>query len=278
MAQKTTNPNACAHDWQVKPKGRLYCSLCRSSPCPGYNKPDCPTLIPNGQKRCPPCRQRRKEVRRERKNAAQAAFHAAIRAQAAQEGYDLLENRGTAACNITQCDRLVKTAGQSHPLGLCARCLPLAFPEYAAALARIAQIQPPPLPGPEPGPTQDWLARRKSGIPVCPAFRQDGDRCQARPNSRGYCGVHRSQAPETCNLKELKARGWTPARIRQILGEPDLLGTNPIYKTAAPTRLYLTERVQAAEAEQAAASPPPPPGLPAGQKPLLPDFPPTPNS
>ena len=277
MAAKHPNPAACAHNWQAAGKGRLVCAQCHTYACPGYQNEPCSRLTTRGHPYCASCRQRRRAVRQENKAQARAAFAAAVQAQAAQTGYDLLEYSGENACRIPACRRPVKTFLEKHPFGLCSRCLPIAFPEYAAALVRIKSLPKPPRepasrtwtpPPPEPEPE----------LPTCPALRKDGEPCQARPNSRGYCGVHRDQAPETCNLKELKARGWTPARIRQILGEPDLLGTNPIYKTAAPTRLYLKERVQAAEGEQAAASAPPPPGLPAGQKPLLPDFPPTPNS
>ena len=46
----------------------------------------------------------------------------------------------------------------------------------------------------------------------------------------------------------LKARGWTEAMIRDILGEPDVLTDNPHYKTAAPRRLWRLQKVEAAEA------------------------------
>lgn len=70
MPPKKPNPAACAHQWEITRKGRRYCVLCHGTPCPGYDNPACPNLIPNGQKRCRTCRQRRKEVRRERKAAA----------------------------------------------------------------------------------------------------------------------------------------------------------------------------------------------------------------
>ncbi|MEU2285077.1 hypothetical protein ABZ614_24575 [Streptomyces sp. NPDC013178] len=35
--------------------------------------------------------------------------------------------------------------------------------------------------------------------------------------------------------------------VRQLLGEPDLLRANPLFPTAPQTRLYLVERVEAAE-------------------------------
>jgi hypothetical protein len=46
----------------------------------------------------------------------------------------------------------------------------------------------------------------------------------------------------------LKARGWTDSLLRTFLGEPDKLAANPHYSSAgAPMRLYLLERVEAAE-------------------------------
>jgi hypothetical protein len=46
----------------------------------------------------------------------------------------------------------------------------------------------------------------------------------------------------------LRERGWTDAMIREYLGEPDATRPNPRYSSAAPMKLYLTERAQAAEA------------------------------
>jgi hypothetical protein len=45
----------------------------------------------------------------------------------------------------------------------------------------------------------------------------------------------------------LRARGWTAGMVRQLLGEPDLSGVNPRFRSAPQTRLYLVERVEAAE-------------------------------
>ncbi|WP_223190659.1 hypothetical protein [Streptomyces sp. TRM68416] len=45
----------------------------------------------------------------------------------------------------------------------------------------------------------------------------------------------------------LRARGWTPAMMRRLLGEPDLLRTNPVFRSAPRARLYLVARVEAAE-------------------------------
>ncbi|WP_246101061.1 hypothetical protein [Streptomyces cyaneus] len=45
----------------------------------------------------------------------------------------------------------------------------------------------------------------------------------------------------------LRARGWTPGMVRQLLGEPDLLRVNPHFHSAPQTRLYSVERVEATE-------------------------------
>lgn len=53
---------------------------------------------------------------------------------------------------------------------------------------------------------------------------------------------------------ELKERGWTDFLIRKLLGAPDASRPNPRFASAAPMRLYLRERVVAAEqSEQWAA-------------------------
>ena len=49
-------------------------------------------------------------------------------------------------------------------------------------------------------------------------------------------------------------RGWTPTLITRFLGEPDEYFDNPHYRSAAPMRAYLVERVQAAENDPAAAA------------------------
>lgn len=45
----------------------------------------------------------------------------------------------------------------------------------------------------------------------------------------------------------LAERGWTAAAIRRFLGEPDRTVPNPVVRSAAPVRLFSTERVEAAE-------------------------------
>lgn len=44
----------------------------------------------------------------------------------------------------------------------------------------------------------------------------------------------------------LRARGWTPGMVRQLLGKPDLVRSHPHFHLA-PTHLYSVERVEAAE-------------------------------
>ncbi|MGN9760273.1 hypothetical protein [Streptomyces sp. SD31] len=56
------------------------------------------------------------------------------------------------------------------------------------------------------------------------------------------------QPPRThLSAAGLRARGWTPGMVRQLLGEPDLLRANPHFRAAPQTRLYSIERVEAAE-------------------------------
>lgn len=58
-------------------------------------------------------------------------------------------------------------------------------------------------------------------------------------------------APPHLGTVALRERGWTPALIRDLLGEPDKLARNPYYRSAAPMRLYAAPRVEAAEASPA---------------------------
>jgi hypothetical protein len=48
----------------------------------------------------------------------------------------------------------------------------------------------------------------------------------------------------------LAKRGWTEAAIRKFLGDPDRLAPNPVYRSAAPMRLYSLSRAAAAEATE----------------------------
>ena len=45
----------------------------------------------------------------------------------------------------------------------------------------------------------------------------------------------------------LRNRGWTPAMIKRLLGEPNKFKTNPIYRSAAPMKLYDAKRVEGIE-------------------------------
>ncbi|GGT51633.1 hypothetical protein GCM10014713_52010 [Streptomyces purpureus] len=49
------------------------------------------------------------------------------------------------------------------------------------------------------------------------------------------------------SLAGLRGRGWTDAMVRDLLGEPDVLGRSPRRWSPAPVRLYLVARVQAVE-------------------------------
>lgn len=49
------------------------------------------------------------------------------------------------------------------------------------------------------------------------------------------------------SMAGLRERGWTPAMITALLGEPDALKKNPHYAKAAPMRCYIEARVAAAE-------------------------------
>jgi hypothetical protein len=60
---------------------------------------------------------------------------------------------------------------------------------------------------------------------------------------------HGTAVTETyLTMASLRERGWTDAMIREYLGEPDATRPNPRYWSAAPMKLYLAERAEAAEA------------------------------
>ncbi|MGR3318568.1 MAG: hypothetical protein ACUZ8O_08815, partial [Candidatus Anammoxibacter sp.] len=46
---------------------------------------------------------------------------------------------------------------------------------------------------------------------------------------------------------ELKERGWTETIIKKFCPEPDAIKDNPVYRSAAPMKLYDIERVEKAE-------------------------------
>lgn len=56
-----------------------------------------------------------------------------------------------------------------------------------------------------------------------------------------------SAATECIGAAGLKARGWTEAMIRDLLGDPDWSADNPHYKSAAPMRLWRVQRAGQAE-------------------------------
>jgi hypothetical protein len=57
--------------------------------------------------------------------------------------------------------------------------------------------------------------------------------------------------PAWLTAAALRARGWTDAAIRRFLGAPDRTVANPVYRSAAPLRLYDPARVAAVEATAA---------------------------
>ncbi|MFI6036905.1 hypothetical protein ACIBBD_22565 [Streptomyces sp. NPDC051315] len=73
----------------------------------------------------------------------------------------------------------------------------------------------------------------RAGVGAEQAVREGGDDAQASRTHLSAAG--------------LRARGWTAGMVRQLLGEPDLLGVNPHVGSAPRTRLYRVERVEAAE-------------------------------
>jgi hypothetical protein len=57
--------------------------------------------------------------------------------------------------------------------------------------------------------------------------------------------------PERLTAPALKhERGWTPAAVRRFLDPPDAMARNPVFRSAAPMRLYDLGRVVAVEASQ----------------------------
>lgn len=50
-------------------------------------------------------------------------------------------------------------------------------------------------------------------------------------------------------MPTLRERGWTPAMVRDLLGDPDALCKNPVYRTAAPMRLWSLDRVARMEGD-----------------------------
>lgn len=52
---------------------------------------------------------------------------------------------------------------------------------------------------------------------------------------------------EHITLTGVKERGWTDAMVRDLLGPPDKLATNPHYASAPPVKLFAVDRVEAVE-------------------------------
>ncbi|WP_344162147.1 hypothetical protein [Nocardiopsis rhodophaea] len=48
-------------------------------------------------------------------------------------------------------------------------------------------------------------------------------------------------------MPDLRHRGWSPAMIRDLLGEPDHIRPNPLFRAGAPMALYRVARVEDAE-------------------------------
>ena len=59
----------------------------------------------------------------------------------------------------------------------------------------------------------------------------------------------RKEEIQYINKSLLKQRGWTESMIKTFLRDPDAEKDNPIYKSAAPMKLYDMKRVLAAESE-----------------------------
>ena len=62
-----------------------------------------------------------------------------------------------------------------------------------------------------------------------------------------HTAQHDPERPPHGTVTELKKRGWTERLIKALLGDPDRTTRNPVFRKAAPMRLYLRDRVEAAE-------------------------------
>lgn len=63
-----------------------------------------------------------------------------------------------------------------------------------------------------------------------------------------FKGARRAlDAGDLLKRSELRERGWTDSMIRRLLTEPDATLPNPEYRSGAPMRLYLRERVEVLE-------------------------------
>lgn len=54
--------------------------------------------------------------------------------------------------------------------------------------------------------------------------------------------------PQHYGASALRARGWSDAMIRDLLGTPDITAVNPYFAKSARARLWCRQRVEEAEA------------------------------
>ena len=62
--------------------------------------------------------------------------------------------------------------------------------------------------------------------------------------------ITRKEEIKYINKSLLKQRGWTESMIKTFLGDADAEKDNPIYKSAAPMKLYDMNKVLAAESDE----------------------------
>ena len=65
-------------------------------------------------------------------------------------------------------------------------------------------------------------------------------RSRLKPNKK-------DRKDEFLTASGLKERGWTTKLIRDFAGQPDKTEKNPVYKSAAPMKLYLLKRIKRIE-------------------------------
>jgi hypothetical protein len=83
---------------------------------------------------------------------------------------------------------------------------------------------------------------------VTPPLAQRRDTPNTRLPTGATSQSRVAAVPETyLTMAGLRERGWTDGMIREYLGEPDDTRPNPRYSSAAPMKLYLAERAEAAE-------------------------------
>jgi hypothetical protein len=83
---------------------------------------------------------------------------------------------------------------------------------------------------------------------VTPPLAQRRDTPNTRLPTGATSQSRVAAVPETyLTMAGLRERGWTDGMIREYLGEPDDTRANPRYSSAAPMKLYLAERADAAE-------------------------------